>query len=239
MVDSSYTHTARQVATEVRAKFGDSTGIRLTDPMLLNWINMAQRAIAQQNPFLERTAKCDLIQNQKAYEFQAYFPDVRVQRWDMVTVDGQPVEIVSFPEFQRRVTSANVGAQTGKPTTVTEYGGTLTFWPTPTESIPEGVVLYFIQYPADVTSLAETPGPGTLLTVPDRFYNAVLDYVHTQALEYDDNFEAAAQKRGDFDTQMMREQQRETESPRDFYPTTTDLDDDIFGAPTVGRNWRL
>lgn len=235
MADALYTRTAKQVADEVRAKFGDSTAVRLSNDMILTWVNNATRAIAQQNPLNERTAKCNIIQGQKAYEFETYFPDLRVQRYDMITVKGKPIEIVPFPEFSQRL--ADYPDRAATPTAVTEYGGTLTFWPTPDESIAEGIVLYFLEYPADVTSLAAS-GVGTLLTVPDRFYNAVVDYVHQQALEYDDNFEAAALKGQQFDTHMMREQARGAESPGDFYPVITDVEDDVFGPPVVGRNWR-
>lgn len=231
-----FTRKAYQVAEEVRAKFGDSSKVRLRDEMLLRWINMAAAEISRQNPWLESTASCNIVSGIGKYEFASHFPGLRVQRLDMALVNGVKAEIVPFAELQERIARPGAKDAAGTPVALAEYGGAFTLWPTPTESSVDGLVLYFIAYPPDVADL----NVNTTLNVPDRFYNAVVDYVHQQALEYDDNFEAAEVKRGHFELGMQRELHRAADSPGDFYPTITDIDEDDFGPSTGSpRGWRI
>lgn len=229
-----FTRTTAQVADEVRAKFGDSTKVRLTDNMMVRWINSAFQEISRVNPWLEQVASCNVTGGVAKYDFGTYFPDVRIQRIDQVLLSGRKIELLPFAELMEHIANPTLAGASGEPAEISLYGGSFTLWPTPIDSAVDGLTIYFIGYPADIAEV----GAATL-TVPDRFYNAVVDYVHQQALEYDDNFEAADIKRGHFDMGMMREKERQSQSPQDFYPTVVDLDGDDFGPPTGGRDWRF
>jgi MoxR-like ATPase len=55
---------------------------------------------------------------------------------------------------------------------------------------------------------------------------ALLDYVHAQALELNENFEGAQMKLGQHEVHLQRQFEMENRSPRNFYPSITYDPDD-------------
>lgn len=228
MVAETFTYDGNRLAQEVYDRFGDVGAVQINSTMILRWINDGVRSIVQQNPFLKRTATTHVVAGQSVYSFETAFPSARIVQFDLVSVKGTPLEFVNFTDFQRRIMAPqDVPTPVGTPTTATSYGGALTLWPTPGETIANGLTIYFAAYPDDMTDLAEK------LPVPDRFYNALRDYVFAQALELDDNFEAAAAKMVQHEQGLQREFGREDKSPTDFYPVSRDPDVEYYWATDV------
>jgi len=217
VVNEIYTYPAQRVADEVKARFDDLGAVQINDDMLLRWINDGIRAVVAQNPFLKQTAVTPLIAGQGAYQLSTAFPTSRIMQYDTITVENTVMRMVPWPEFQRRIAGED-REKTGRPFMASEYGGTITLWPTPTETVANGLTIYFTAYPEDVASLTD------LLPIPDRFYNTLRDYVFAQALELDENFEAASLKMRQHQEGLTLEFGREDRSPTDFYPTIVDTE---------------
>lgn len=221
-----YTLTGARLAQDVEDKFGDTGSVQIDRTMILRWINNGVRSIVAQNPFLKMTAQTNLVAGQNVYSLGESFISARVMQYDSITANGRPLHILPFPEFQKVISGAAIGDATGVPTVATDYGGTITLWPVPTETVANGLVLYFSAYPVEMTDITAT------LPLPDRFYNALLDYVHAQALELDDNFEAAQAKYAQHEVHLQRQFNREDRIGTAFYPTMVlDPDDGL----TAGR----
>lgn len=214
------TLTGLRLATEVKNKFGDTGAVQITNDMILSWINNGVRAIVAQAPYLRSTAVSSLIAGQSVYALGTAFPAARIMQYDAVVANGRKLKFMPFAEYQ---TLMDERLDTpGQPTIATEYGGTLTLWPTPEATVSGGLVLYFSAYPEEMTELE------ALLPVPDRFYNALLDFVHAQALELDDEFEAAQSKLSQHEVHLQRQFERENRSPTDWYPAISmDPDDGL------------
>lgn len=219
MVNEIYTRTGRQVASAVKDKFGDIGAVQIDDTMILRWINQGIDSIVSTNPFLKRQAQTALLAGQGVYSLATAFPGLRIMQYDMVLCDGRKLEHIPFAKFQEVVgdTDGHSGVTEGRPAYFTEYGGSLTLWPTPSETVANGLTLYFAAYPDEVTTLDTEP-----LTVPDRFFGSLVDYVHAQALELDEDYEASQIKLQHHELGMQRQLERENISPTDFYPTVTD-----------------
>ena len=223
MVAETFTYKGSRLAEELYDRFGDVGAVQINSTMALRWINDGVRAIVAQNPFLKKTATTHIVAGQSVYPFETAFPTAKIVQFDMIVAQGTRLEFLPFPEFEKRLAAPDgIPTPTGRPAVVTSYGGSLTLWPTPAESVPNGLAIYFSAYPDDLQDLDE------LLPVPDRFYNALRDYVFAQALELDDNFEAAAVKMQQHEMGLQREYERENKSPTDFYPVSRDPDAEYY-----------
>jgi len=114
---------------------------------------------------------CNLVAGTAAYDLSTAFPTERIHSYHSVLVDGIPIKMVEFSEYQALINANTLTATTGTPRYGTDFGGTLTLWPVPDTTVASGIRIYFSAYPADLTIISGT------LTVPDRFYNALEDYV--------------------------------------------------------------
>lgn len=206
-----YTYLGIDVAREVEVRVGDEANAQYNRDMILAWINAAIRRISDQVPLVEVTAVTNLIAGTAGYNFGAAFPGNRIASILALFVDGRDVEIIGFADLKERVARANGDERAGQPVVAAEFGGILTLWPTPDTTLPNGLTVYATAYPTDLVTISDK------LTVPDRFFNAVVDYCYQQALLVDENFEAAQIAGASHDENLRRQRARDT-SPSDFYP---------------------
>lgn len=221
MVTELYTYTGSRLAQDVKDKFGDTGAVQITDAMILRWINNGIRAIVAQAPFLRETAQANILAGQSVYSLAGPFGSPRIAQFDSLAVNGIPLKSVPFPEWQRLVTGGSAPSAEGVPEFYTYYGDSVTIWPAPVETVADGLTLYYAAYPDDLAAITDH------LTVPDRMYNALLDYVHAQALELNENFEGAQLKLGQHEVHLQRQFEMENRSPRNFYSGITYDPDDL------------
>jgi len=208
-----YTYTGSKLALEIKNQFGDTGGVQITDAMILQWINNGQRSIAATNPILERTFQTNLLAGQTAYDIDTLMSSARLMSFSSVLAGDAKLKFVTWEKFLEGDWSDIATA--GSPQIFTEYGGKLTIYPAATESVVNGLTIYFIAWPADLVSI------GDPLTIPDRFYNALSKYVFAQALELDENFDAAAAQLEAHASALSVEAGRDNLNPTDAYHTAT------------------
>lgn len=211
-----YTHTGSEIAADVKDKFGDTGGVQIDDTMVLRWINNGILRIATGSPWLHLTAKTPVLAAQSVYDLGDLFTSSPVARVNSVLVNGTPVRIVSLGIFQQEIQKNGLVTQTATtPSLACLYGDTLTFWPVPDTTTADAITLFYDGIPPKVTSLSAA------LTIPDRFFTALNDYVLQQALELDERFEEAEVKRQHTET-AIRENLGADLEPNDFYGTITE-----------------
>lgn len=221
-----YSFTGAQLAQQVEEKFGDAGNVQITRSMQLGWINNGIRAITEQIEMLEKVVSTPLIAGQSVYDLAALFGTQRIITVSLVTVAGTSIELIGFAEFQKLITDG--GNLTGVPQTNTAVGtmfaDKLTLWPTPNKTVANGLTIYCEVSPAPLATINDA------LTIPDRLYNSLFDYVMAQALELDENFEASQVKLAHHQQSLQRNFEKETRSPNAFYPSITpDPDDFSYG----------
>lgn len=212
----TFSYTGAKLASEVKSQFGDTGNVQINDALILTWINNGLREVTKSNPWNEQVLTTNLLADQAIYDLNTLMANARVQNFSAVVVDNRKLDVIPWAEYQSKIMSQTMpeGADRA-PLLASEYGGKLTLWPSPGESIVDGIVIYYLAWPADLVSL------GDQLTVPDRFYNALVAYVFAKALELDENFEASQVIMEQHNQALAAEFQRDKMNPTDYYPSIT------------------
>jgi hypothetical protein len=209
MPAEEFSYTGTDVSLRVRAQFGDTSGAQLSDVSLLSWINDGQREIVNSNPILRANKVTDIIVNQADYTF----PADKVQIIEAIYVDGYPVDNVTPQEAREFIQKSDPTALSTaeRPQIWYERAGVITFWPKPSKSITNGLKLEYIKSPVMLSSLTSPIG------IPDRYFNELVNYVNAQALEMDENYDAANYKHQQFRNGLDRLFTKDTLSQDSLY----------------------
>lgn len=190
MPAEQFSYFGSDVASRVRSAFGDTSGAQLADGNILLWINDGQREIVNSNPILQDSKITDLIAGQADYTF----PADRVFIVEAIYVDGYPVDNMTAQESREFIQKQDPAAISSaeRPAIWYERAGVISFWPKPNKTIVNGIKLEYIKTPTVLTSLASA------ISIPDRYFNELVNYVIAQSLEMDENFDAAQYKHRQF-----------------------------------------
>lgn len=178
------TKTGADVAKAVRRQFGDESGVQITDEDLLRWINDGQKQIINKNKVLKAKATISSVANQADYTL----PEANIAEIEAIHWDGVPVPGIPYPEVQRFISESPNSAlnDAGVPRMWYMWAGVVTFWPTPV-SIGT-ITLLYVEEPAVIDALTST------LSLPDRYFNTLVQYVLAQAYEMDEDWTASDYK---------------------------------------------
>jgi hypothetical protein len=222
MPAETFTRTTQDVADRVKASFGDTSGSQITNEMILRWINDGQQEIVNNNAILKDVKYSNIVANQGDYSF----PTDRVQYIEALYVDGRPIRNASPQEFRDFILKEdpNLIAKADIPILWQERAGIITFYPTPQKNFTNGLKMEFVKQPVLVTIISASQ----ILSVPDRYLNELVTYVMAQALELDENFNAAELKRGQFREGLDRQYLRENTSQISKYPQVLADPDDYL-----------
>lgn len=209
-----YTRTVQEVVTAVNRQFGDEAEIQVSSADIIRWINQAQNEIVISNTTInEGMASADIVQDQDKYPILSDPAFADVARVHTVLYQGRPVKNISFQEALAFI-GKSTSDGSGSPQLYYIKNGTLVFFPVPDTNVPGGLTLHFTKTPKAVVTV------GDKLTVPDTFYNAILQYVIAQAQELDENWQAAQVKLQQFE-KSVNIQQNETIEQEGYYPSIT------------------
>ena len=209
MPAEEFTHTGTDVADRVRSQFGDVSGAQLADAAILRWINDGQREIVNSNPILRATKITDIVAGQQDYSF----PNDKVLAIEALYVSGYPIKNVSPQAAREYIISIDPTAllNAERPEVWYERAGVITFYPVPNKSITNGLKMEYVKVPANISTF------GSTLTIPDRYFNELVNYVISQALEMDENYDAASYKNRQFREGLDRLNLKENLSQTDLY----------------------
>lgn len=213
----------QDVANRVKRTFGDDAGVQVTDDDIIRWINDAQLQISVDNEeLLETVATADIVSGQADYTMPTNLNTLR-----SLMFNNFKLRSLSFNEFNEyidgfKATVQQGGYGNGKSEVFMVYGGTVTLFPTPNQSITGGLRIYYARHPASVGTLADGLG------VPDRYHNSVVEYCLRMAYEMDENVEMAAYKGNQFAAQVQKLKSQE-KTTTEYYPSITTLaEDDLY-----------
>lgn len=186
MVAAAATLRVSDVIRDVRRAFGDEDGVQIKDEDLVRWINDGQREIVSNNPILKAKATVSSVAGNNNYPLPA-----DIYQIENLTYDGKRINGVGFEEGIARFGALTDG---GDPYYWYMWGNELYLYPTP--NTVKTITMYYTQAPAPVT------GAGDLLSVPDRYFNALVEYVKMQAYELDEDWQAQQAKTQKFHFHM-------------------------------------
>jgi hypothetical protein len=211
MPAEEFTHTGTDIADRIRGQFGDTSGAQLADAPILRWINDGQREIVNSNPILRATKITDLVAGQQDYSF----PSDKVLVIEAVYVNGYPITAISPQEAREYIKTQDPTGivKADRPDVWWERAGIISFYPVPQTTFTNGLKLEYIKVPTSLTSFSE------VLSIPDRYFNELVNYVMAQALEMDENYDAASFKSAQFRDGLNRLSQKDNVSASELYPS--------------------
>jgi hypothetical protein len=210
------TRKVSDVLAYVKRQFGDESGVQITDDDVIRWVNAGQDEIFRRNEPVKASATADLVNGTHTYTF----PD-DILKIQSILVNGVPVPRRSFQEGEEYVISNDPNrTSTGQPQIWYEWGGEFTFWPTPDSDLVGGIVLKYIKKPTTIVDAGDT------LSIPDTYYNRLVEFVLGQAYELDENWSAATVKTEQFGTNLDSQFGQDSVQP-DTYRRITVLEEDM------------
>lgn len=211
------TKKVSDVASYVKRQFGDESGVQIVDDDIVRWVNAAQAEIANTNNVLQASATKPTIVGTYQYNLGV---DMAIESIRSVHADGRKLKYLNFNDYESFITTEDPDmTNRARPEVWSEWGGILHVYP-----VPDAVYTLSVYYqaaPVVVTALTD------LLTIPDKYFQRVVDYVLAQAFELDENFSAHAAKMDSFDSHLVTMALDENKGSVDTYPRMTVRDEDL------------
>lgn len=208
------TRTFGALALDIKRIFGDESGVQLDDSDIQRWANSAQMEIVTSNKAIKARSTSLSVVGQATYTF----PDVQIQQVASLHYDNMRLENVPFAEAERYVMSYDPEQiETGTPRIWYEWDGEFTVWPKPDDV--KTFTLYFTAYPDELTG-----DTAQALSVPDKFYNAVVDYILSKAYEMDEDMQASGMAEQRFRAALEGQMEDERQAQHMTYPVILEVD---------------
>lgn len=208
------TRKVSDVARFVKRQFGDEAGVQITDADIYDWVNSAQLEICDRNRIITSQAATNAVNGQSQYTLSG----LNIISIVSIHFDGGILPCVEFAQAEQIINEATGG--TGEdlasvPVLWYEWDNKITLWPTPTEDITDGIVIYYNQSPTDVTALTD------YLSVPDKYFRAVCSYCMAQAYELDEAFSESDAQMQYFTMALDVRNEEERTAAEVTYPSIT------------------
>lgn len=213
-----YSKTVADVITAVKRQFGDTSGLQVTDSNITAWVSDAQREIVVNNAEVNQAmVQFNVVAGTSTYPILTSVPDMLIIH--SLHFNGQLLNHMSFVKAQEFIIKSNDTSSSNNPSFWYEWAGVINFWPKPSLSITNGITIFYSKNPTEITSTSQ------VLSVPDSYFKAIVDFCMTQAYEMDDNSQMAQAKATQFETSMQKQANRQS-SQDNTYPTVTLLRED-------------
>lgn len=182
---------ASDIANRVKRRFGDESGVQLTDDDIIKSINDAQRKIVRRSTsLLEVTATSSSVGNTQEYNLPTNLFIFRMMMYKGSSDTAyRKMQGMSLQEFNEYIdgwdqTTSDVGV----PTTYSLHANKFLVYPVPTAAVTNAFKLYYVRRPTDIVSLSDTPD------LPEDYHTIIMDLVLKDAYEMDEDWEAAGNK---------------------------------------------
>lgn len=208
------TRTVSDIATVVKRTFGDESGVQLLDADIIRWVNEAQIEINSKNKVLKKRASIPAIEEQSTYILPSSY---RIRQIESVHFNGSPLKPYTFAQAEQEILAIDPQLdQVDTPNSWYEWAGEITLWPKPNTT--DSITVYFTEEPEQLTSTTD------LLSLPDKYFNAIRDYVLAQAYEMDESMDVALRKQEQFGNNVLEMSEEERTSQNMTFQSITLVD---------------
>jgi hypothetical protein len=213
---NSSSRTVAQLQLRIKRQFGDESGVQITDTDIVSWINDGMVELNRKNNIFKSISTTLSVAAENEYTF----PGVNIVKVEQVYYDEAPVEYRSYNDVQELLLRApDVINLTGLAQVWYEFGGSMFLYPTPAVAGKTIKLLCVIQ-PTFVAN------PTDVLPIPDEYYEALYQYVVSQAYESDDDPQNAAAKAGQMQQTLVELETTSRSHNEQFYPMiSVDMED--------------
>lgn len=211
------TYTVNDVAASIKRTFGDESGVQVIDSDIIRWVNAAQIEIVNANKILKGSATTPSVVDQEGYQLGA---TLKILTINSIHYEGVKLGYKTFHDAEAYITSEDpTKVQRGTPEFWYEWAGEIFLYPIPSES-GKSIKVYFLTTPDKVGAI------GDPLSVPDNYYNRVVEFVMANAYEMDENLGAHQAKYAQFQDGMLNMSLQEEVVQVDTYSTITVMPED-------------
>jgi hypothetical protein len=204
--DPLISHTAGDVWSYVIRQFGDESGVQIVNSDVIRWINQAQAEINSKNLILRSKVSIP-----STASVDTYTKPVDCMRITAVRYDNMLLPYIGFDDYLVKYQGT---PQTDYPVAWTQYGNGVILTPLPSDS-NKTIDLFYIPETGNVT------GNGDYLSLPDRYFDRICEYVMSKAYELDEDWNAHQVQRGLLENNLtaMSNDETNTQGP---YPVVVD-----------------
>ncbi|ASZ72594.1 minor tail protein [Arthrobacter phage Nellie] len=207
------TKSVGDVLTAVKRQFGDESGVQINDADIIRWTNDAQREIVDTNTLVNaKVATTDVVAGLDTYSMLTDPSVDNISNITSIRYNGVLLRPITVQQAEEFAVTANDNKTSGIPLAWYYEEGNVVLFPTPTDNVTDGLKIRFTAYPEDVTN------SGSMLGIPDSYFNALVQYVISQAYELDENAQMAQMKLAQFEKSLGMRQNKST-NQGSSYPT--------------------
>lgn len=210
--------TVANIKNRVKRKFGDESGVQLTNDDIVSWINDAQRKIAGRNDsVLEKTAFANSLAGIQEYAFPADMLKFRFMSYKGTGDIGYDImRGMTLNEFNLYIDTWDTNSSVQSiPCLYAIHAGKFLVYPIPQDSITNAFKLYYTRTPIDVVNDSD------VIDLPMLYHDTVIDMVLQDAYEMDEDWNAANAKSAQTNASLDRLKNSDEWTKRDTYPTIT------------------
>lgn len=212
MFKTSY--TAQNVADRIKRTFGDESGVQVTDTDIIGWVNSAQLEICSKTDVLKGVANAVSVAGQFDYP-NLDAQDAGINNIFSVTYKGVKLKYLSWQDFEQYISDNDPLRTTqADPEYWSTWGDQLSLYPTPVTS-NDAIRVHFTALPTTILALSSP------LSLPDNYFNRIIEHVLSSAYEMDENFGAHEAKLNQFDSRMLNMVDEDYRPADDYYPAVT------------------
>ena len=206
------TRRLSDVKRNVRRIFGDESSVQIDDTDITNWANEAQTQIVEKNHNLKAVGVAPSVVGQAEYSF----PSQQIAQVEAILYDGVRIDNVEMATALSTIISNDPQKeQTGTPTCWYEWAGQFVLAPKP--DAVKDITVYYTKYPDELTTDSQ------LLSVPNKYFQAVVDYCLWKAFELDEDWAAAAVKENHFRVALEEQSEEERQAEHITYPVIQEV----------------
>lgn len=204
--------TGTDVYNYVTRQFGDESGVQVTQNDIIRWINQGQMEINSKNQILRAKFPDVSIAGTNSYNKPADCLRLTSVRYNSVLLP-----YVGFDQYQNQY--SGISGSNG-PEIWTQYGDTYIINPSPLDDGVE-IDLYYVPEPSKLVNI------GSTLSLPDRYFDRLCEYVMSKAYELDEDWQAHSAQRTLFDNNLTTMSNEETNA-QGAYPVVVDYSYDRY-----------
>lgn len=207
------TRTFSELRRAVMRSFGDEAGVQLESQDIIDFANQGQVEIVVENAILKTISNAESVPGQSEYTF----PDMPIARIESITYGGRLLPNIPFQDAQAKLLEIDAEQrQEGSPLWWYSYGNRFWLWPRPVQA--DTIQVYHVSMPEKLTG-----SESQELSVPDKWFNALIDYVIQRAFEMDNDWEAAQVKANQFKAALQSQSEEESQSQWASFPVVREV----------------
>jgi len=182
-----------ELVTAVQRQFGDDSGVQITRPDIVRWINQAGIDIARKTECVQDHKQADSVSGDGSYSLPTDFIRMRRVTFNDKVIPSTTLDIADQDWMSRDIPS---GVQ-GTPQYYYIWNSVLYLYPKPSQSSSGNLDIYYVRTPAAVSADEDIP------EIPAKYHEFIVRYCLSKAKELNDEYDVARTVKVDYESDIL------------------------------------